>query len=342
MKETANLENIQEKESQFTKENWMVRVNNELHSRFEPLAGDFENLSLADKSLLTEAKKYYEDCDDIFNLFRLELKIGNIEEAQKLAQEFLALESEPNHLAHYAGQLEEMEKAKILELKKAYVMRDLYNLNKDEDMRWQALEKFEHYADDQAEREELAGYEASALGYHEASRLAPKVERENLRQKSIIQFRKMSDNRAQAGDRWWESIALRQIGKISKESPDKDIAKQRSGELINEYEQRGDFKKAALWARDLNDLSPSKENASKMQSLWLTNIEKVLASGDLRDAGKAYWQLWKRTKRIDKTKADEYRQEAINYYHKSLAEAKEQSNTERIRECYWVFCELIK
>lgn len=342
MNETATLENIQEKESQFTKENWMFRVNNELHSRFEPLAGNFENLSFVDKSLLTEAKKYYEDCDDVFNLFRLELKIGNIEEAQKLAQEFLSFDSEPNHLVHYAGQPEEMEKAKILELKKTYVLRDLYNINEDEELRRQTLGQFKHYADNQAEREELAGYEASALGYHEASRLAPRIEKENLRQKSIIQFKKMADNRAQTGDRWWESIALRQIGKISNNSSDKDIAKQRSSELIKEYEQRGDLKKAALWARDLNDLSPSKENVSEMQNLWLTNINSSLANGQLRDAGKAYWQLWKRTKKIDKNKANEYRQEAINYYHKSLAEAKEQNNTERIRECYWVFCELIK
>lgn len=332
-----------EQESKFTNENWMVRVNNELHSDFLPLDETYDIIRPKNHlQLLEHAEKYYHDAGDDFNVFRLKLKKGNLPEAEEMAQRFLSKAEEPNFFAHYTT--EEMSKANILELKKAYVLSDLARYKKDEELGNQAEEKFLAYAESQSGRDDLSGHEASALGFWQARGLAPRSERQAIAEKCIAQFRKVADNRAQAGDRWWESIALRQIGKISTNLTDKKAALQRSNELVEEFKESGDFKKAALWARDANDLNPTTENAQRMEDLWNENISRMQESGDTRNIGKSFWSLYKRVKRYDHGKAENCRLKAIETYEKLLAEenTKAQPREDVVRECYWVFSELIK
>jgi hypothetical protein len=139
-------------------------------------------------------------------------------------------------------------------------------------------------------------------------------------------------------------IALRQIGKISKDPKDREIALQRSGELIEEYKEMGDYKKAALWARDANDLNQTKENTQRMEELWAENIRRMEENGDTRNIGKSFWSLYKRVKKYDVGKAEECRLQAIKWYEKLLEEEKAKENPREgvIRECYWVFSELIQ
>lgn len=338
-------ENRREQESRFTDENWMMRVNNELHSTYLPLDEDSETQRPEQHlQLLEEAKTYYQEIGDDFNLFRLHLKKGDLQEVERLAQEFLTKTEEPNSLAHYTSRPEEMADAKILELKKAYVVSDLAKYKGDTELRKQAATRFITYADSQSQRDELSGYEASALGFWQARGLVPKNERADISKKCVVQFRKAAEDRAKVGDRWWESIALRQIGKISTDPADKEAALTRSEELIEEYKEMGDYKKAALWARDANDLHPSKDYAQRMEELWDENIRRMQESGNTRNVGKSFWSLYKRVKKYDSEKAEMCRIKTIEWYEKLLAEekAKDQPNKDKIRECYWVFSELIQ
>lgn len=321
----------------------MIRVNNELHREFEPLENGLESLSKEEQKLLQETEDYYRNSQDNFNLFRLKLKIGNIQEAEKIANIFLQQKEAPNIFSHYANNPAEMEKANLLEFQQAYVISYVALAKNDENLQRKAREKFLSYAEKQSQQKTLSGYEASALGFWQARRLTPRgKERDQLSQKCIEQFRKVVENRARAGDRWWESIALRQIAKISKDPNDKKIALQRAEELIQEYIQMGDYKKAALWARDVNDLDPSDKHTKRMKTLWQKNIKEVQKSGKMRDVGKSHWELYKRLKRQNPKEAEGRRLLAIKEYKRLLAEAKASGNEAEIRECYWVLSELIK
>ncbi|MFA6524856.1 MAG: hypothetical protein WCT33_01140 [Patescibacteria group bacterium] len=334
-----------EQESLFTDENWMVRVNNELHSTYLPLDKDKETLRPEyHAKLLEDAEAYYLNIGDDFNTFRLRLKRGNLREAEQLAQVFLSKTEEPNFFAHYTSHPEAMDDANILELKKTYVLSDLARYKKDEELQKQAAARFITYAENQSQRDELSGYEASALGFWQARSLVTENKRADISNNCIAQFRKAAEDRAKVGDRWWESIALRQIGKISPDPADKQAALQRSEELITEYTQMGDYKKAALWARDVNDLNPSTENAQRMEDLWNENIRRMQESGNTRDIAKSLWSLFKRVRKYDSEKAEDCRLKTIEWYEKLLSEekAKKQPREDRIRECYWVFSELIQ
>lgn len=334
-----------EMETRFTNENWMIRVNNELKSSFLPLDRSCDESRLKNHlQLLDEAERYYQSIDDDFNVFRIKLKKGNLEAAEELAQKFVSKNEEQNFLAGYTSKTEDMDKVNILELKKAYVLSNLAKYKKDRNLRQQAQKRFIDYASNFSLRDDLPAYEASALSYYQACNLFPKDVNEEIATKCVEQFRKVANNRAQVGDRWWESIALREIGKISTNSQDREVALQRSEELIEEYKEMGDYKKAALWARDVNDLNPSPENTQRMEELWDENIKKMEGKGDTRAIGKSYWSLYKRVEKYDHQKAEDCRLKAIVWYKKLLDEEKSKQipKTDRIRECYWVFSELIR
>ncbi|MBN1778645.1 MAG: hypothetical protein JW816_00255 [Candidatus Buchananbacteria bacterium] len=333
-----------EQESQFTDENWMVRVNNELHSRFLPLNNSEEQRPRQHLELLEEAFRYYDEIGDEFNIFRLHLKMGHLEEAEHVGQNILKKTDEPNFFSHYASDPAAMDAADILELKKAYVLGDLAKYKNNSSLKEQAATRFIDYAESQSQRDELSGYEAAALAFWQARNLVVREKRDGITAECIVQFRKVVADRAEVGDRWWESIALRQIGKISPDSSDRVKALERSEELVEEYQEIGDYKKAALWARDVNDINPSPENSARMEGLWIENISRMEVAGNTREVAKSFWSLFKRVIKSDRQKAEDYRLKAIEWYERVLDEekAKDHPDPGRVRECYWAFSDLIR
>ncbi|MFH0952561.1 MAG: hypothetical protein V1838_05310 [Patescibacteria group bacterium] len=336
------------KDRSFTDENWMIRVNNELHGKYEVIEGGIEKLPDDHRELLEKSREYYQEAGDTLNLIRLEMKVDNVEKANKLVREFLQQESAPNTFPHYTKNTEEMERANLLELKKAYAVSDLASVKKDSALTDEAIKRFDKYGDGQSAGSELWSHEAAASGYYQAWKLANDNEKEKIAEKCVEQFGKVSLDRSKAGDRWWESIAIRQIGKVSSKPEDKEAALSRAEDLIVEYQKRGELKKAALWARDVNDMDPSPEHAERMENLWQKYLDSLKVGvsqddiKDIRDTGKTYWQLYKRTKLYDETKAEEYRLATIEQYKKLLIKAEAEGDEEKIHECHWVFSELIK
>lgn len=331
----------EKREEEFVKENWVLLLGDELESECEPVRNGKEHLEKEDRELLEEARDYYQRSGDLFNLIRLELKFNNVNKAERLVEKYLRLDEEPDFPSPYFNQDKETDETKVMDLKKAYVLKDLARAKKDKDLREQAAEKFIQYAEEQAKRKELSGDEASALAFQQASKLVPFPEKELIEQRSITQFQKVVLDRARAGDRWWENIAFQQIGRLSSDLEDKQKAIQRLEELAEEYIQMSDYENAALLAQDINDLDPSNEHAKSMEKLWAENIKKAQKNGKIREVAKSYWQLWKHAGKDNREKKEAYRKQAIEWYKKLKNQAEESGNEEKTRECYLAFSELI-
>jgi tetratricopeptide (TPR) repeat protein len=309
----------------FNAPNWAFLRNNEEQTSFRDLEGGQEGLSDEHRAMLMEAADYYRASGDIFNLCKLEMKMGNIEEAEKLFNDFMGQE----------GSEEE-----LVELKKGYLMRDLARVKKDKKLREQAINHFKQYGESLLEREDLGSVELSAISLWNAFKMTPKSEEGLLiREKCVNQYRKMAENRKAAGDRWWESIAIRQIGKISTDPSDKNKALKRADELVREYSLAGDRRKAALWARDISLISPSTKRSLRAENLWCKHLFCSAEGAQTREVAKSYWQLAKRFG--TEPRNENYRREAIDWYRVVLEKAKESGDEKQIQESYRALCELI-
>ncbi|HOZ36949.1 MAG TPA: hypothetical protein PLR18_03940 [bacterium] len=340
------LVNRKETESpDFNRESWMYRANNELHSEFEPLEPDVNTLPAEHRQLLKAAEKYYTNTNDQFNLFKLKLKFGDIAGAQAILENYSGDNDNVDFHYYNPDNPDDINSVNLAQLKKAYMLKDLYSATKNIEDKKRAYSGFIEFAENQQAVKPLTATEASAVGYWQARSVAgDNNEKEIATQFSIGFYRQMAKNRSNVGDIWWEGIALRQIAKISKDPQNKEAGLAIARDLVAKYQKEGDWKKAALWARDLNDLDPSEENIHQMQDYWQKYIEEAESVGDVRAIGKAHWQLYKRLKKIEGSadEAETHRLAAIENYQKLLIQVKDTDNLEKIRECYWVFSELIK
>ena len=329
--------------ARFNSRNWLFRAHNEMQTPFR-INTKPDALPPEIRKILACAEENFHNRYDDFNSFRLARKLGRAT-VRHWANICLRHTSEaPDLYLHLTDDAGDITAANLWILKTAYVYLWLTDIETNVALTTNAAVVFNNFADQQVVRNCLTGYWAAAIGFGKAARYyQPSCEKHfHCAQESIRAYQWLRQNRRTAGDIWWESIALRQIAKSDAASvQEKAEARLRCLELSESYRQAGDLMKAALWARDLFDLSDLPADKSRMEKSWQDAIDQARQENRPRDVGKAFWQLYKRERGVGyQAKAEAYRRQAIEWYATAFQAAAD-SGQHRLRyECLRAICEL--
>lgn len=263
------------------------------------------------KEVLNEVFEHYSSENDNFNLLRYYEKFGDKKNSLKMA--------------------ESIERNGTL-IEKAHAAQQIWKHFKDISYKQKAIESYIGLA----EGYEKSGDNLMVAIYNDLLfRISKNPE---FREKAIAFHRRFAEEREKKGDTWWQSISLREIGKLSKITQNQDVALdvaiKHANQEIQRAEAAGDFKNAGLWARDIFKLSETPDSRERARKIFLQQIEKseqlFEASGkssDLRAVAKSYWEMWK------VTDEEQHRQKAQEYYRKLLQLAKDENDGKQKEEC---------